>query len=643
LKSCQAKGTLACAFIAVLSLLTLGAFWPVLHNGFIEWDDKAYVWHNARVLGGLSWANVEWAFRAGYQANWHPLTWLSHMLDVELFGLRPGWHHFTSLLLHLANALLLFTFLRRATASEWRSFFVAALFAVHPLHVESVAWVAERKDVLSTFFFMLTLLAYARYVRSEGEGDEWRVTSDGEERSEVRGQQSESDSPSSIIHHPPSRAAAWYASSLLSFALGLMSKPMLVTLPFVLLLLDVWPLDRVPLNRREFKLKGFRRLLVEKLPFFALSLGSCWLTWVAQSRGHATYLRLPLSARSANAIVSYVIYLGQTFWPAKLAIFYPHPDIRYPISTQWPVWWICLAGFGLLLISGWAVLRLRRAPWFAAGWFWYLGTLVPVIGLVQAGAQARADRYTYIPLIGIFICVVWGISLGMELATKEHKEHREGEPKGLRALCVLCWPKISRLLIFFGLVAVFACAVLTHRQVKYWRNNSGVFQHALAATHDNATALYFVGRALKDQGRTNEAIADFRAAIAADPSFAHPHYELGIIFEDQGKISEAAQEHLAALQAMPWLDWLHNHFGTVLWSLGRRDEALAQFREAVRCMPDSDEGYYNLGVALAECGDYAAAAAQFEAVLRLKPADKEARQALAEAQLKQKAGGMEKR
>jgi tetratricopeptide (TPR) repeat protein len=302
-----------------------------------------------------------------------------------------------------------------------------------------------------------------------------------------------------------------------------------------------------------------------------------------------------------------------------------------------------LAGLGLLLASIWAVLRLRRAPWFAAGWFWYLGTLVPVIGLIQAGAQARADRYTYIPLIGIFIGVVWGIAQGVELATKEHKEHREGEPKSLCALGVLLWRRISRPLVFFGLLAVLACAALTHRQVQYWRNNSTVFEHALAATQDNAMALYFVGRELINQGHTNEAIADFRAAIAADPSFAHPHYELGIIFEDQGKMAEAAQEHLAALQAMPWLDWLHNHFGTVLWNLGRRDEALAQFREAVRCLPDSDEAHYNLGLALADTGDYAAAAAQFEAVLELKPDDMEARKALADAQLKQDARSRDKR
>lgn len=397
----------------LLCAVTLAAFWPVLSNEFIIYDDGQYVTENPHVLSGLNWANVCWALQSGHASNWHPLTWVSHMLDVQLFGLKPGWHHLTNLLLHTANTVLLFLLLVRLTGGLGRSAFVAALFALHPLHVESVAWVAERKDLLSGFFFMLTLWAYVRYVDSLKS----RVQSlKSEIREQEPGVQRSNPEPTHGIRNMEHASRSSYVLSLLFFSLGLMSKPMLVTLPFVLLLLDYWPLGRFRPNKLGDSAQpiatgpGFRdrleacpTLLREKLPFFLLSAASCVAAFVAQESGGAmdSLDHVPVAARVSNALMAYLSYLEKMLWPSKLAILYLRPN-------HWPAWHVGLAAFVLLVITLLVLGPGRRLACLTVGWLWFLGMLVPVIGVVQVGNQFMADRYTYLPLIGLFVIVAWG-------------------------------------------------------------------------------------------------------------------------------------------------------------------------------------------------------------------------------------------
>jgi protein O-mannosyl-transferase len=380
--------------LVLLCAVTFASYSPVLWNDFISYDDQLYVTENQQVLGGLTWQGVGWAFRTGHASNWHPLTWISHMVDVQLFGLRPGWHHLVSLLLHTANAILVFLLLKRMTGAWWRSGLVAALFAVHPLHVESVAWIAERKDVLSTLFFLLTLMAYTRYAQtagaqgSEAATDGARTALSASPREEsTRGQ----GCPCSATAQEPRRElrtlqsgfslppSTFYFLSLCLFALGLMCKPMLVTMPGVLLLLDFWPLRRLDLSQSHF----WRQLLLlarEKIPFICLAAISSLVTYAVQNQAHAVTMVLPFGLRAVNALVSYAKYLGKLFWPVNLAVLYPHPDIRFPVSNQWPLWAV-LAATGLLAwLTFAALIRLKQAPWLAFGWSWFLGTLLPVMG-----------------------------------------------------------------------------------------------------------------------------------------------------------------------------------------------------------------------------------------------------------------------
>jgi tetratricopeptide (TPR) repeat protein len=576
----------------LIGAATLAAFWPVVHNEFIKFDDGFYVTLNPRVSSGLSWSNAGWAFRTGYQSNWHPLTWLSHMLDVQVFGLRPGWHHLVNLLFHAANAVLLFVLLQRMTGAVWRSAFVAAFFALHPLHVESVAWIAERKDVLSTFFFLLTLWAYVRYV---------------DERREQSGEGREGNAPRSTLHAPISYlpSSIFYLLSLVFFALGLMSKPMLVTLPCVLLLLDWWPLQRI---RPAAIGPQLITLLREKAPFFCLALASSVVTFLVQEQGRAIKAVLPFAPRVANAVASYLKYLGKIFWPVDLAIFYPHPDLRFPVSAQWPEWQIVAAALLLVALSWWTLRRLKPQPWLSVGWFWYLGTLVPVIGLVQVGNQAMADRYTYIPLIGIFIALVWGTA-------EACRGHAWAKPVMAGA----------------GVALVTACAWATHSQVKYWRTNFILFQHALAVTANNAVAHYHVGSGYKDQDNYGLALAHFQAAVRADPSYADGYYGLGLTLEHIGQLSQAVEEYRATLRLRPWSVDLHNHLGALLSTLGKRDEAIREFQQTLQLSPDFVEAHYNVGVLLSDRGDFSGAASHFGEVVRLKPDDTEARAQLAAA------------
>ena len=463
----------------LLAVSTLVVYWPVTGHDFVNYDDTDYVTANPYVQAGLSAQGLAWVWHSDVARNWHPVTMLSHMLDCQLYGMRPGGHHLTSLLFHIANSLLLFLLLRNMTGCLWRSGVVATLFALHPLHVESVAWVAERKDVLSTLFFLLTLWAYGRYAKELGAKGEGRGA-----KSEGRRQNIQSPIGNGKFRH--------YWLTLAWFALGLMSKPMLVTVPFVLLLLDYWPLRRFALITKNSRLKTLLPLFREKVPFLLLSAASCVVTFQVQQNGGSVLdvNNLPVAARVANALMSYVRYLGKMLWPEHLAALY----VR---KTPWPAWEVGLAAIALLAVSA-AVIRLARSrPYLAVGWFWYVGTLVPVIGLVQVGMQSMADRYTYIPLIGIFIAVAWGVC---ELAAT--------------------WrvPKVG--LGIATTVVLAACMVLTRGQLGWWKNSETLFQRMITAVPGNYMAHYNMGNLYSRQDKLAEAVKQYEAALKAEPNYA---------------------------------------------------------------------------------------------------------------------------
>jgi hypothetical protein len=480
----------------LLASVTFAVFFPALECDFVDYDDGAYVTENDPVQRGVTPDPVRWAFTTGHAGNWHPLTWLSHLLDVELFGVKAGLHHFTSVLLHCANSVLLLFVLNALTGSWWRSAFVAFLFALHPLRVESVAWVAERKDVLSGLFFMLTLLTYARYAKhSVIAGEEMLSNAAETVRSDA------SLEASSSPTHTQSRSAKrwlWYVATLICLSLGLMSKPMLVTLPFLLLLIDFWPLGRLhyrlPLGKAEWA------IILEKIPFFALAVGSSWITFIMQAQGGAvsSLEAFPLELRVSNAVVSYARYLGKLLWPAGLAVFYPMPE-------AWPFW--AVAGAGLVIVGlTYAVFRVAgRLPFLVASWLWFVGTLVPTIGLVQVGQQSMADRYTYLPAIGLFIAAVWGA----------------GE-------FVRRWPRARVALLVGGFAAVAGCAALTARQVQVWRNNEALFAHALAVTRNNAVAHNNLGASLMDRGEIQAAHTHFAEAVRIKANYPDAIVNLAI-------------------------------------------------------------------------------------------------------------------
>jgi tetratricopeptide (TPR) repeat protein len=462
-------------FAAGLVLLTALVYAPVLRHGFVNYDDNLYVSGNPVVRQGLTWEGLRWAWTAAVACNWHPVTMLSHMLDVELYGVRPGWHHLTNLLLHLANVVLLFEVLRRMTGATWRSAAVAALFAVHPLHVESVAWISERKDVLSGLFFLLTLGAWLRYVRRP--------------------------------------AAGRYLLALLAFALGLLAKPMLITLPFVLLLLDVWPLGRLPLaampaaSERTERRRALRALLLEKLPFVVLAVAVSAVALYTQRGAMASLAALPLRRRAANALVSYVVYLGKSLWPSRLAVIYPLPP-------SIPLWKAALAAALLAALTALALARLRRAPWLAVGWLWFAGMLAPVSGLVQVGRQAMADRYTYLPSIGLFIAVVWSAHALAQAALPGELPARG--PGATR-----------RALLGAGAAVVIAALALTARvQVGAWRDSLTLFRHAAAVTDGNYVAAFHLGEELRMRGDRAEARRYYREALRIRPTLARARQRL---------------------------------------------------------------------------------------------------------------------
>jgi len=544
---------LSAALCVALAIATLAAYGGLHSNGFIMFDDDEYVTDNTHVLKGLTGESVAWAFTNGDTANWHPLTWLSHMLDVRLFGLNPGRHHLTSLLLHVLNVLLLFLFLLRLTGAPWRSAFVAALFALHPLHVESVAWIAERKDVLSTFFWLLTLIAWLAYVRS--------------------------------------KKAFPYVSAMAFYALGLMAKPMLVTLPFTLLLLDFWPLQRLPLSRGGWS-QALKGLLWEKAPLFAMSAASSVVTVIAQRSWGAvqTLDQLPLAWRVGNAMRAYAAYLGKAFWPSSLAVFYPHPRAGV---------WTSSGIIAVLVLAGvtFLVFRLaRKAPYLLFGWLWYLGTLVPVIGLVQVGEQAMADRYTYIPLLGVFIAVTWGAA---ELAERR--------------------PLTRRAVAAAAVCLVGVVFVLTRIQTGYWRDTETLFGHALAVTSDNWLAHNAFGLAAYGRGNPREAIAHYMEALRINEGIPDVHNNLGLALSDVGQTDQAIEHYNAALDIVPDAPIPLDNLGVALLKLNRPAEAAERFERALKTRPDFPDARHGLGLALTRENRLSEALEQYEKALRLKP------------------------
>ena len=563
-----------------LLAVTAAAFWRVRQNDFVQYDDKIYVTDNKQVQQGLTLQGLRWAFTTTEGANWHPLTWISHMMDCQLFALNPEGHHLTSLLFHLANTLLLFWVLARMTFDPWRSAFVAALFGIHPLHVESVAWVAERKDVLSTFFWLLTFYAYFRYVQRPGVGR--------------------------------------YLWIILLFALGLMAKPMLVTLPLTLLLLDYWPLGRFDQKRPDRQegrarskpggqgMQIAKKLTLEKAPLLALALLSSVVTFFAQrSRGAVASMQLiSLPTRVANALVSYIEYLQKMIWPAHLAVFYPHPGNSI---QAWQV-----AGSFLLLAGATVVVMRadRRRPYLPVGWLWYLVTLLPVIGLVQVGEQAMADRYSYMPLVGIFIIIAWG---GGELLEK--------------------WsvPKAGAGLAAAGIIAVLA--VITSIQVAYWRTNLTLFEHALQVVPRNYQAHNDVGAELAEKGRTDEAVYHLTEALRLNPRHAKAHFNLGLILAGEGKSDEAIAQYHEALRLDPNYAEAHMNLGVALAQQGKISEGLDHYSRALQISPDYAEAHINMGIELATEGKINEAVEHFSKAVEIKPNSAEAHYNLGKAYL----------
>jgi len=584
----------------LLAAVVLIAFWQVARCDFINLDDPSYVTKNGHIQHGVTMEGMRWAFRIGYDRDWHyltwmywhPLTWMSHMLDVQLFGMNPRWHHLTNLLLHIANTLALFLVLYRMTKARWQSAFVAALFALHPLHVESVAWVAERKDVLSTFFWILSMGAYARYVER--------------------------------------RRLQEYLTLLVCFALGLMAKPMLVTLPFALLLLDYWPLRRfeakrpdratsVEVNKRaeaekrrgksgrrqkasapeetegpadyRYQLRLIGPLLREKIPLFAMAALSSVITYMVQQKGGAveSLEGLPLRARLANAFVSYCVYMGKMLWPDNLAILYPHPG-------SWPLWQTVPAVLLFAAITAAVIRAALKFPYLLSGWLWYVGTLVPVIGIVQSGMQARADRFTYIPLIGLFIIAAWGIP---DLLKK--------------------WRYRNQALIASSAVVLSCFFVATWVQVGYWQNSITLYNHSLAVTPPSGLILNNRGTAYSNLGDYARAIRDFDSALKISPGYPDAYYNRGVAYNALGDYTRAIGDFDRTIKIDPEYTDAYINRGVAYGTLGDYTRAISDFDRALRINPEYAKTYYNRGTAYGMAGDYTRAISDFDRAVSIDP------------------------
>jgi tetratricopeptide (TPR) repeat protein len=558
----------------LLALITLAVYWPVANHSFINLDDNGYVEFNDHVHQ-LNMDTVHWAFTTFTESNWHPLTWLSHALDCEIYGIKnPGGHHVTGLIFHLLNVLLVFFVLSRMTGFPWRSAFVAALFAIHPLHVESVAWVAERKDVLSTFFWLLTMLAYVYYTESPKVGR--------------------------------------YILVVVAFALGLMAKPMLVTLPLVLLIMDYWPLGRFKAQAGKAAVSP-GKLVLEKAPLLAMTLASCVVTFIAQlPKAVASLERFTVGVRIANAIVAYAAYLKKMVWPADLSVFYGHPGKTLPPEL--------VIGSAVLLIalSAAVVLFGRKRPYIIAGWLWYVITLIPVIGLVQVGNQAMADRYTYVPLLGIFIIIAWGIpelfprsetaaiSRQARRAAKRQKDHAD-----------------AALRLDLAIPAVIVCAILmavTYTQASYWKDTRTLFAHTTRLFPKDASAHILVAQELDSKAQQlfekakstgvsiddeveigrmrDEAIEEYRKALDITPNNGDAQFNLGVLLTKQKQPAEAIRKFRAALRINPKNANAHAYLGNLLTQNNRLDEATYHLNEAIRLAPDNPQPYCYMGLVL---------------------------------------------
>ena len=563
----------------LLVALTFAVYWPVRLNEFINYDDQEYVTQNPEVRQGLTWEGIRWAFRTSRSANWHPLTWLSHMLDCQLFGLSPAGHHLTGLAFHLANVVLLFLLFQRATGALGRSAFVAGLFAVHPLHVESVAWVAERKDVLSTFFGLLSLLGYVTYAKLKSQGAQPKALRHEPLSQSLEGRK-ESPPPATSSPAPrASRCAVVYALSLLLYAFSLLSKPMLVTLPFLLVLLDYWPLRRLTLKTSHQQLP----VLVEKLPFAAFALLSCAVTLHVQRAAMSYYQHLAFPARAANAVVAYARYLAKTVWPHDLAVFYPHP-------TSWPAAYVLAVTLLLIFISTLAIVNWHRRPYLGVGWFWFCGTLVPVLGLVQVGAQSIADRYTYLPLVGIFIVIAWfGVEAGRTLRLT---------------------PRVGRVV---ATLLLLACAVGTRLQLTHWRDTEAIFEHAIAVTRDNWVAHYNLALlALSRYQDTQRSGVQQQLLTAPAPLGAKPSSE-------RDYLQEVIDHCEATLRAKPGFPDPHVTLAKALTERGQLDAARPHLELAVRLAPQNPDARQDLAELLSRQGQVRAAVAEYKAALALRP------------------------
>lgn len=581
----------------VLAVVTLSVFWQEKDHEFINFDDKDYVTENLYVRVGVTLEGITWAFTTFHACNWHPLTWLSHMLDVQLFGLKPGWHHLMNLLFHIANTLLLFLVLHRMTKALWPSAFTAALFALHPLHVESVAWVSERKDVLSTLFWLLTMGAYVFYV----------------EKPEMKR----------------------YLFTLIFFALGLMAKPMLVTLPFVLLLLDYWPLKRFPylnthLNippeayaspsfakqkRKSKKLPPVKEkapaqkpmdsqprwtlmcpLVREKVPFFILLLLSSAITYMAQQKGGAVSSLhvIPFDVRIANAFVSYMAYIGNMIWPVNLAVFYPHPGMVPPLN-------VLAAVLALAMITFFAFRMARRFPYVIIGWLWYLGTLVPVIGLIQVGLQAMADRYSYIPFIGLFVIISWGM------------------PDLLKIV-----PYRKFILGILSAMVIITLFIITLMQVQHWRNSIMLLRHTINVTSNNAVAYYTLGDAFQSKGSIEDAIVNYAEALRINPHYADAHNNLGTILRRKGHLEEARKHYSEAIRINPNHANAHTNIGNVLFAQGKAVEAAIHYSKVISIDRNLAEAHYGIGNILIAQNKTLESIHHFQEALRINPRHVEA-------------------
>lgn len=542
----------------VLVMVTLAVYWPVRNYDFVNLDDSMYVFENPHVQNGFTREGVSWAFTNTVSGMWIPLTWLSFMAGSHFVGTSPGWHHLTNVFIHLVSAVLLLLLLRRMTGDFWRSAFVAALFALHPMHVESVAWISERKDALSAFFFFLTLWVYAGYAKRPNFGE--------------------------------------YSLLLLSFLLGLMAKPMLVTLPFVLILLDYWPLDRFRLDivfTRHGKAERIRllRLMLEKIPLCVIAAAASAITYAAHQKAGGIYTleALPFGVRMTNGLLSYLKYIGKLFYPVHLAVLYPHPH-----SASW-----LKSVIALFFIGGisWLFFRnARKHPFVLVGWLWYLGVLVPVIGFVHAGSQAMADRFAYIPFVGLYIAIAWGVPQLVEN-----------------------WTRRRPYLAILSTIWVSILAAVSWNQVQYWQGSLKLFDHTLKHTSNNWLIKGSLANVLDKAGRTDEAVQHYLEALRIEPNYWDGHYNLANALDRIGRMDEAIEHYREALQIKPHHEKAHNNLGIVLYKKGRTDEAIKHYLEALQIKPDYEEAHNNLGVALDKKGRTDEAIKHYLEALSTKP------------------------